>query len=196
MPDATAASSVDRIPCSTAMDSGNSRGSGYRSTTVFRSGMSAPRAGGGNERRARITHRHMPAETCTYRETHVKPPLTFPRSTIVSPMEILPYGSTIVSPMETLPYVPPLGSPDVIGPRSNWRRFFGGVSVAVRQRLGGSRHERLGGDCDDFSSGPRARRARARLSTLRLDMCSPRWLSGLCGRGGLRAVRVRVTRRR
>lgn len=130
--------------------------------------------------------------------------------------------------MNILPYVPPVGFPDVMGPRSNRRRFFGGVSVAVRQRLGGSRHERLDGVCDDgryrspdsevrvlatrqrradrppgghdqihqSSSGPRARRTRARLSPLRFDMCSPRWLSGLCGRGALRAVRVRVTRRR
>lgn len=46
------------------------------------------------------------------------------------------------------------------------------------------------------SSGRRVRPARARLSPLRLDMCSPRWLSGLYGRGALCAVRVRVTGRR
>jgi hypothetical protein len=130
--------------------------------------------------------------------------------------------------MNILPYGPPVGSPDVIRPRSNRRRFLGGVSVAVRQRLGGSRYEGLDRDCDDgryrspdskvrvlatrqrranrpprgrdqihqSSCGPRPRLTRARLSPLRLDMCSPRWLSGLCGRGVLRAMRVRVTRRR
>src|SRR5712692_3466863 len=117
MPDATAASSVDRIPCSTAMDSGNSRGSGYSTTTVFRSGMSAPRAGDGKERRARITHRHIPAETCTYRDTHVTQPLTLARSTCVS-LEQFSMSRLLVL--------------HVIGRKSNRRRFLGGVSVAVK----------------------------------------------------------------
>src|ERR1700730_10647501 len=113
MPDATAGSSVDRIPCSTATDSGNSRGSGYSSTTVFRSGMSAPRAGGGNGRRARIRHRQRPAETCTYRGTHVKPPAMLARSTYVSEEHFT---------------LRPASLAHVLGPRSNRRRFFGALA--------------------------------------------------------------------
>jgi hypothetical protein len=140
MPDATAGSSVDRIPYSTAAASGKSRGSGYSSATVFRSGMPAPRAERGNHQRASITHRHKPAENRTCRETHMKPPRTVTRSAPVSLMTILLY-------------VPSLGSPGVIGPRSNRRRSFGSDSVVVRQGWGGSRHERLAGDWNDGRSG-------------------------------------------
>src|SRR5258705_5530705 len=84
MPEAVAGSSVDRKPCSTARDSGKSRASGYSSTTVFRSGTSAPGVGRGDERTAGIAHRQTAAATCTYRETHGKLPDLLFRGTYFS----------------------------------------------------------------------------------------------------------------